>query len=101
MPLGAACVQSALLCKKKFNSSSIKGYLIPLPPHIPIHVPTIGIVLQEKLPNFKFTASIIIKISSRGSYRAWPKPKVVLFAKENGNRAVEWQFNGDEKCIRL
>ena len=39
-------------------------------------------------------------MSSRISYTTGFKLKVVMFAKENGNRAAGCEFKVDEQCIR-
>ena len=62
---------------------------------------TLDIIFQQnKLHNFKFLPPFNIKLSSRISYSAWLKLKVVLLANENGNRAAGRQFNVDEKYVR-
>ena len=41
-----------------------------------------------------------LNMSSRISYTTGFKLKVVMFAKENGNRAAGREFKVDERCIR-
>ena len=54
------------------------------------------IILQQTLLNFHF--SVTIEISSRISYAAWFKLKLVRVEKENGDHTAGRELNVDEKC---